>query len=271
MPPGLGDAVKHMRSYLGARVGAAVLALAVATACSDADAGADMADEASDAPASTASADGAQEAPNTLTAAERDAGWRLLFDGETLEGWRGYDSPEVPAGWRVEDGTLHRFDGPGDIVTVDQFSSFELKVDWKVGPAGNSGIFYLAAPGSDNIFMSAPEFQVLDNAGHPNGEDPLTSAGANYGLDPAPQDAARPAGEWNEARIVVRGDSVEHWLNGAKVVEYVLGSPAWQARVDASKFSQWPEYGQARTGHIGLQDHGDPVWYRNIKIREIGE
>src|SRR5690606_39644101 len=108
-----------------------------------------------------------------------------------------------------------------------------------------------------------------DLAGHADGRSPLTSAGANYGLHPAPRGVVRPAGEWNEARIVADGARVEHWLNGVKIVEYELGSPDWAARVAASKFAEWPAYGQARRGHIGLQDHGDPVWFRNVKIRSI--
>jgi hypothetical protein len=207
---------------------------------------------------------------NSLTDAERDSGWRLLFDGESLNGWRSYYSDDLPGGWRVEQETLHRFDGGGDIVSADEFSNFELSLDWRVAEAGNSGIFYLAALGSDNIFMSAPEMQVLDDAGHHDGQNPLTSAGANFGLHPAPRGVVKRAGEWNHARIVVESGRVEHWLNGEKIVEYVLGSDEWLDLVRASKFNDWPEYGLARSGHIGLQDHGDPVWYRNIKIRAIG-
>jgi len=207
---------------------------------------------------------------NTLTAAERDGGWRLLFDGATLDGWRGYDSEQVPDGWRVEEGTLHLAGGGGDIVTRDAFANFELSLDWRIADGGNSGIFYRAELGSEAIFMSAPEMQVLDDAGHPNGQNPLTAAGSNFGLYAAPGGVVRPAGEWNHARIVVEGDRVEHWLNGERVVEYTLGSPEWAELVRNSKFNDWPEYGTARSGHIGLQDHGDPVWYRDIKIRVIG-
>ena len=204
---------------------------------------------------------------NALTAEERDAGWRLLFDGETLDGWRGYHQEGLPGGWRVEDGMLHRFGGGGDIVTRDTYSSFELSLEWKVAEGGNSGIFYLAELGLEGIWESAPEMQVLDDERHPDGQSPLTSAGANYGLYATPRGVVNPAGEWNHARIVVEGDSVQHWLNGVRVVEYVLGSAEWAELVADSKFAQWPEYGTARAGHIGLQDHGDPVWYRNIKIR----
>jgi hypothetical protein len=205
---------------------------------------------------------------NTLTEAEREAGWELLFDGETLTGWRGFRREGLPNGWAVEDGTLSRVGPGGDIINERQFEDFELRVEWKVGPAGNSGIFYLASEDARRIFESAPEMQVLDDAGHADGASPLTSAGSNYGLHPAPRGVVRPAGEWNEAGVVVRDGHVEHWLNGQLIVEYELGSEDWARRVAESKFTEWPTYGQVRRGHIGLQDHGDPVWFRNIKIRE---
>jgi hypothetical protein len=209
------------------------------------------------------------EAMNTLTEAERDAGWELLFDGETMQGWRGYNRPDFPSGWSAEDGMLVRTGPGGDIITDRQFTDFELSLEWRVEEGGNSGVMYRAAEGEESIYHSAPEMQVLDDAGHADGGDPLTSAGANYGLHPAARGVVRPAGEWNRARVVVEGNHVEHWLNGVRVVEYELGSEDWEARVAESKFAQWPAYGRAPRGHIGLQDHDDPVWYRNIKIREI--
>lgn len=211
-----------------------------------------------------------QETPmNTLSEAERAAGWELLFDGETLNGWRSYHGPDLPDGWAAVDGTLARTGSGGDIITDREFGDFELRVEWRLEPGGNSGIFYRAAEGEEWVYHSAPEYQVLDDERHPDGGSLLTSAGANYGLHATLPGVARPAGEWNEARIVVRGDQVQHWLNETLVVEYELGSPEWQALVAGSKFSQWPAYGQAERGHIGLQDHGDPVWYRNIKVRVI--
>lgn len=218
----------------------------------------------------TASLAGAQPAdPNTLTEDERRAGWNLLFDGRSLAGWRGYNRSDVPDGWAVQDGTLARIGPGGDLITEAQYTDFELALDWKVAEGGNSGVFFRAEEGHEWIYQSAPEMQLLDDAGHADGRSPLTSAGANYGLHPAPRGVVRPAGEWNEARIVADGARVEHWLNGVKIVEYELGSPDWAARVAASKFAEWPAYGQARRGHIGLQDHGDPVWFRNVKIRSI--
>jgi hypothetical protein len=206
-------------------------------------------------------------AKNSLNKQESEAGWRLLFDGETLQGWRGYHGLELPEGWSAEDGVLHFSGGRGDLLTIEEFSNFEVSMDWRVSDEGNSGIFYLAELGHEQIYMSAPEMQVLDDARHRDGGDPLTSAGANYGLYPAPRGVVRPAGEWNEVRIRIENEHVEHWLNGQIIVEYVIGSPQWQELVAQSKFSDWPEYGMARSGHIGLQDHGDEVWFRDIKIR----
>lgn len=215
----------------------------------------------------------AQRPPNQLTDEERAAGWRLLFDGTTTAGWHGYGRQEMPGGWQPVDGALTRVASAGDIVTNETFHDFELALEWKVGPGGNSGIFYRgiesADPRLEPLFQSAPEMQVLDDERHVDGKSPLTSAGANYGLYAPPRGVARPAGEWNAARIVVRGSHVEHWLNGVKVVEYELGSPEWAAKVAASKFNEWPKYGTAREGVIGLQDHGDRVAYRNIRIRVI--
>ena len=208
--------------------------------------------------------------PNTLTPAEQQAGWRLLFDGKTTAGWRGYRSAVMPAGWQVVDGALSRVEQATDIVTVDQFRNFDLSLEWRLTtPGANSGIFYRATEASDQIYFSGPEMQVLDDDVHPDGKSQLTSAGAAYGLYPAPRGAVKPLGEWNTARILVDGDHVVHWLNGVKMADYVLGSPDWLARVAQSKFSKWPEYGKAKQGFIGLQEHGNPAAFRSIKIRVL--
>lgn len=198
-------------------------------------------------------------------------GWITLFDGTDLSAWRGYRRSDAPAGWKVRDGLLAFVPGEdgGDLITQDQFDDFELELDWRVGPAGNSGIFYRATEHHEEIWHGAPEMQVLDDAGHRDGGDPATSAGAAYGLYPPTADAVKPAGEWNRVRIVARGPHIEHWLNGVKVVEYEIGSEDWNARVRASKFAERPGFGETRRGHIGLQDHGDPVWYRDIRVRPI--
>ncbi len=207
---------------------------------------------------------------NTLSDAERAAGWRLLFDGRSMDAWRGYNRADVPAGWQVVDGTLARVAEGGDLVTREQYANFELALEWRVQAGGNSGVFYRGVELPDQpIYVTAPEMQVLDDERHRDGQSPLTSAGAVYGLYPAPRGIVRPAGEWNAARVVVNGNHVEHWLNGSQVATYELGSADWAQRVAAAKFREWPGYGKAARGYIGLQDHGDPVAFRNIRIRVL--
>ncbi len=207
---------------------------------------------------------------NFLTLAEREAGWRLLFDGESTKGWRGYGKEEFPErGWTVRDGCLAHTRRGGDIITQETFGDFELTLEWRISPRGNSGIFYRVDESVGPPWETGPEMQVLDNAEHPDGRNVLTSAGSNYGLYAPIRDIAQPVGFFNEARIVARGALIEHWLNGVKIVEYELGTDDWAERVANSKFKVWPEYGQRRDGHIVLQDHGDKVWYRNIKIRRL--
>ena len=211
-----------------------------------------------------------EAAVNRLTAKEEEAGWRLLFDG-TLDSWRGYRREDAPGGWSAAGGSLALTPGAdgGTLITRERFADFELALEWKVAKGGNSGVFYRATEAERAPYWTGPELQVLDNAGHPDGRTPETSAGANYGLHAPVEDVARPAGEWNEVRIVVRGARVEHWMNGVRIVRYELWTDEWRAAVAATKFAEWPGYGMAEEGHIGLQDHGDPVWYRNIKIREF--
>jgi len=211
----------------------------------------------------------AQASRNTLTPAERAAGWRLLFDGKTTTGWRGWKMDTLPSGWQVVDGALTRVRRAADIITTEKFKNFELSLEWKIAPNGNSGIFYRASEDDDAIYWSAPEMQVLDDAGHPDGQSRLTAAGSDYGLYPSPAGVVQPAGQWNQVRLVVNGNHVEHWLNGVKVVEYELGSPDWEARVKASKFAPHPHYGRNPEGYIGLQEHDYWVAYRNIKIRVL--
>ena len=212
-------------------------------------------------------ADSPQPTANSLTAEERAQGFRLLFDGTTLNGWRAFRGQDHSI-WQVQDGMIYQPGGDGaDLMTVDEFKDFELRLDWRIASAGNSGIFYRATEEYDQIYWSAPEMQVLDDALHPDGHNRLTSAGSAYGLYAAPAGVVQPAMEWNSVRLIVRGNHVEHWLNGQKVVEYELGSPDWTAKVAASKFHEWPDYGTAPQGHIGLQVHGNQVWYRNVRIR----
>jgi len=220
--------------------------------------------------------------PNTLTDSEKAAGWRLLFDGRTTDGWRGYNRTDFPtAGWVIEAGTLKHITVPpaqaanaGDIITRDEFTNFELQVVWKIAPGGNSGIKYLvdealAKTGRAGVSF---EMQVLDDERHPDaklGKDGNRTAGAVYDLIPPSAHAARPIGDWNHVRIVVNSGQVQQWLNGVKVVEFEIGSPRIKALIAESKFKDIPGFGEVRRGHILLQDHGDEVWFRDIKIRTI--
>jgi len=217
-------------------------------------------------PAASSTASGA----TALTAEQRAAGWRSLFDGTTTSAWRGYHEATLPAGWRIVDGVLTKTGSVNDIITKDQFGNFELALDWKLSPGGNAGVFYRGTEEYDHIYWSAPEYQLLDDAGHPDGRSRLTSAGANFGLYPSPAGIVKPGGEWNSTLIVVNGNNVQHWMNGQKLLEYDLGSPDWEAQVKASKFIAYPHYGRAPRGYIGIQgDHDGALWIRNVRIREI--
>ena len=154
-------------------------------------------------------------------------------------------------------------------MTADQFDNFELRLDWKVTKNGNSGIMYRVTDQGNQTYETGPEFQILDNAGHKDGQDPITSAGSNYALHPPARDVTRPVGEWNQIRLIVNGAHVEHWMNGVKLLEYELWSEDWDKRVKASKFAKMPGYGRAKRGHLVLQDHGDLVAFRNIKIKPL--
>lgn len=212
----------------------------------------------------------AQSPANTLSTADRDAGWRLLFDGSSTTGWRGYKTDTVPAAWHVIDGVLTKAASTGDIMTVSQYQDFELRFDWRIGAGGNSGVFYRGTNEFDHIYWTGPEYQLLDDAAAPDGKNRLTAAGAAYGLYPAPAGIVKAAGEWNSSRIVVKGNHVEHWMNGQKLLEYELLSPDWTAKVAASKFGVWPRYGREPRGYIGIQgDHDGVLALRNIMIREL--
>ncbi len=209
-------------------------------------------------------------AHNALTEEERREGWQLLFDGtaESLQAhWRGFQMEDVPGGWQVEEGAIAFVPGEegGSIITRKMYDDFALELDWKISEGGNSGIFFLVTEEYDAMWKTGPEVQVLDNEGHADAVDPTHRAGANYDLHAPAEEAVKPVGEWNHMRIEVRGDHVEYWLNGVKTVEYEIGSEEWEQLVAESKFGAYG-YAQAEEGHIGLQDHGDRVWYRDIKI-----
>jgi len=201
---------------------------------------------------------------------QSESSWRVLFDGTSLNEWRGYKSDRVPSGWRIENGALAKDTPVADIVSKDEFGDFELELEWRIGEAGNSGIFYRGTEEYDHIYWSAPEYQLLDDLKAADNKTRLTCAGAAYALYPSPPGHLRPVGDWNRTRIVARGPHVEHWLNGVKLVEYELGSPDWEAKVAASKFAAYPHYGRAARGRIALQgDHDGALAFRNIRIREL--
>jgi Domain of Unknown Function (DUF1080) len=215
----------------------------------------------------------AADTPNTLTNEERAEGWKLLFDGTTATGWRGYKKDVAPEGWKVVDGTI-TLDGSkvGDLITVDEYENFDFAFEWRISKNGNSGVFYLVQekPELKNTYNSGPEYQVLDNEGHPDAKNgPDRFAGANYALQAPTKSATRPVGDWNQSRIVKNGAHVEHWLNGEKVVEYELWTDAWKAQVAKSKFAAMPAYATAKKGHLALQDHGNPVSFRSLKIKVL--
>ncbi|PYP04885.1 MAG: DUF1080 domain-containing protein [Gemmatimonadetes bacterium] len=241
--------------------------------------------------------------PNALTAAERAAGWRLLFDGRTLAGWRGLGYDSVPtAHWVVVDGTIKKIasgnvprvpDGRplngGDLMTVDTFGDFELTWEWRVTPGANSGVKYNVseelsmAQGSQmtpdaiakgiitpNHSALGFEYQMLDDDRHVDGKIASHRAGALYELvTPNATKRLRPVGEWNESKIVFRGNHGEHWLNGAKILEFQLGTAAMDSALAKSKYRSIPDFADRRKGHIVLQDHGDEVYFRNIKVRDL--
>jgi hypothetical protein len=210
-----------------------------------------------------------------------DEGWMVLFDGTNTDQWRGYNKDVFPTGWEVVDSTLHCIGSGrgeagqgGDIITKNKFKNFELELEWKVAEGGNSGIFYLAREKKDTaIWMSAPEMQILDNFKHPDAALGIAGnrqAGALYDLIPAVPQNAKPGGEWNKVKIMVYNGTVVHWMNGEKVLEYHLWTPEWKAMCAKSKFKDYPDFiNTASEGYIGLQDHGDDVWFRNIRIKVL--
>jgi len=196
--------------------------------------------------------------------------WRVLFDGKSLDAWRGFKTEAVPNGWKIVDGTLAKDSSIGDIVSKEEFGDFELELEWKIGEAGNAGIFYRGTEEYNHIYWSGPEYQLLDDIKGADNKTRLTCAGAAYAIYPSPEGHLKPVGDWNQTRIVAQGAHVEHWLNGFKLLEYELWSPDWEAKVKASKFNVYPNYGRARSGHIALQgDHAGALAFRNIRVRPL--
>ncbi len=216
---------------------------------------------------------------NTLSAKEKKEGWKLLFDGTTTSGWRKFKSDKIGAAWKVKDGALYldatnkkdwqTGDG-GDIVTEGVYENYELSIEWKIQACGNSGIIFNVQEGNyDYVWHTGPEFQVLDNACHPDAKIIKHRAGDLYDLISCKVETVKPAGEWNEARILANKGNYSFWLNGTEVTSVNMNSPEWKALIAGSKFKNMADFGKFTKGRISLQDHGDQVWYRNIKIKEL--
>ena len=213
--------------------------------------------------------DSSMETDAPLAEETTSDGWETLGADQ----WRLYNGEGLPEAWIEEsDGTLY-FSGEGeggDIVTLKQYDNFELELEWKISPGGNSGIMFRVSEAHDYPWRTGPEYQILDNDEHPDaleGED--RHAGANYDMHGPAQSVTSPVGEWNQTKIVVHGAHVEHWLNGHRIVAYELWNEDWEALIAESKWIDMPDYGRETTGHICLQDHSDPVWFRNIRIRSL--
>lgn len=212
---------------------------------------------------------------NVLTAEEIADGWKLLFDGSTFSGWRNFGRDTLE-GWIVDSGAMLALglggDYANDIITAEQYENFELSIEWKTSPGGNSGIFFNAIEDTaiKAIYEIAPEYQIVDDLGFPDKLEDWQKTAACYAMYVADSTKPlKPVGEFNQTRIVVNQGVVEHWLNGAMVVKYTMWTPEWDSLKVIGKWDQYPLFGTARKGHIGLQDHGKQTWFRNIKIRTL--
>jgi cytochrome c len=221
-------------------------------------------------------------AHNTLTPEEIAQGWKLLFDGKSLNGWRNYNKQTIGKSWIVEDGTISldarkneegHWQAPdgGDILTDGEYENFEFEMEWKISNCGNSGIIYNVVESDQYEYpwQTGPEMQILDNSCHPDSRFKTHQAGDLYDLIACKYVTVKPAGEWNKVRIVKNTGKVEHWLNGVMVVEYEMNTDRWLEMISKSKFKDMPGFGRASKGKIVLQDHGDKVWFRNIRIRAL--
>jgi hypothetical protein len=220
------------------------------------------------------------DSTNKLTAAEQSEGWQLLFDGTANNNFHVFNKKSDGSAWKVEDGTIYldtankkdgKIVGGGDLVTNDEYESFDLKLEWKISPGGNSGIiFYVKEdPKYGETYHTGPEMQVLDNAAHADAKINKHRAGDLYDLISSSPETVKPAGEWNQVEVISNKGALEFHLNGTKVLSTTLWDENWKKMLAASKFKQWPDFGTFKKGRIALQDHDDAVWYRNIKIRKL--
>ncbi|MCP5535495.1 MAG: DUF1080 domain-containing protein [Akkermansiaceae bacterium] len=204
-----------------------------------------------------------------LTDVEKAQGWKVLFDGKSFAGWRSYQQKGVGKGWKVVDGVMHHTQGGGDLITEKQYEDYELSLEWKISEKGNSGIFLAAQETSGPIYHTGIEMQILDDKKHPDGVHEKHRSGGCYGLYKPPADAVKEVGQWNKVHIVKQGDHYRFYLNGIKTADFKTEGDDFKNRVANSKFSKWPYFGRHNKGHIGLQDHGDAVSFRHIKLREL--
>lgn len=207
---------------------------------------------------------------NQLTEHEKQQGWQLLFDGKSMSQWRTYQKRDINPKWQIENDAITLTQGgAGDIITRQQFDDFELMLDWKISEAGNSGIFFLADETGKYVFSHAPEIQIIDNEKHADSKLDTHRSGSLYDMVAAPETAYKPAGEWNTVKISLDDGVLQVWQNGVMTVHIVMHSSTWDKLVAASKFANWQGFAEQSKGHIGLQDHGDKVAFKNIKIREL--
>jgi hypothetical protein len=213
-----------------------------------------------------------QNKDNTLSAAEKKAGYILLFDGKNTNGWRSYNN-KPSDGWEIVNGEIHNKETGvqhrADLTTVEEYGDFELLVDWKVGKSANSGILYRVIEGDRASYETGPEYQLIDDHGYHAKLEDWQKSGADYAMHPPSAIASKPAGEYNHTKIIVKGAHVEHWLNGQKVADFDFWTPEWNALKAKGKWKDAKEYGMAKKGHIALQDHGGGIWFKNIKIRKL--
>jgi hypothetical protein len=212
---------------------------------------------------------------NTLTPSEIKTGWKLLFDGKSLNGWRAYQN-KASNSWSVKEGILYckgsstdKSDMRADMITDKQYENFDLSVDWKISPQGNSGILYMVTEDFKAAYLSGPEYQIIDDLNFPQKLEDWQKTGANYAMDPAPTAAPNPVGQWNTTRIVVDKGHVQHWLNGKKLLDFRMWTDEWKKKKTEGKWKDAPGYGISKKGHIALQDHGSEAWFKNIKIKEL--
>ena len=229
---------------------------------------------------STAKENQVSTSANTLTAAEKRAGWQLIFDGKTLNGWHAYGKKSVGQGWNIDGNALHLDPAKKaamnptseDLMTAEEYDNFHLKLDWKISPNGNSGIIFnvnedvakYAAP-----WLTGPEMQVVDNEGHPDGRIIKHQAGDLYDLVSVSKKTVKPVGEWNAIEIISNKGKLDFYMNGEHVVNTTMWNASWKNMLANSKFKDYKDFGVYKKGRIALQDHGDHVWYRNIKIRKL--